>query len=154
MTGTPTKDFLKISIVELEEVCGVPPVGTGRTASTFRLLVTVSSPKRQLFSFSFPGRCPVSWTDGTENMGWSFQPMGLILWLELRQCALPFQWVPEKTLLEGTQEVIKLTLKLKKLEFPLWLNGLRLPHSVCEDVYSILGLAQWIKDPALPQAAV
>ena len=34
-------------------------------------------------------------------------------------------------------------------EFLLWLSGLRTQHSVRKDVGLILGLAQWIKDPAL-----
>ena len=39
-------------------------------------------------------------------------------------------------------------------EFLLWwLRGLRTWHSICEDVNSILGLSQWVKDPVLPQAA-
>ena len=32
----------------------------------------------------------------------------------------------------------------------MWLSGLRRPCSLCEDVGSIPGLAQWIKDLVLP----
>ena len=38
-------------------------------------------------------------------------------------------------------------------EFPLWLRGLRIQYSDCEDVDSIPGLAQWVKDLVLLQAA-
>ena len=40
------------------------------------------------------------------------------------------------------------------VEFLLWLSGLRIQHSVHEDASSIPGLAQWVKESALPQAGV
>ena len=38
-------------------------------------------------------------------------------------------------------------------EFPLWLSGFRTQQSICEDAGSVPGLAQWVKDLVLPQAA-
>ena len=35
----------------------------------------------------------------------------------------------------------------------MWLSRLRVPHNVCEHADSIPGLAQWVKDQALLQAA-
>ena len=49
---------------------------------------------------------------------------------------------------------IKSPLDNKVLEFLLWLRGLRTQHSIQEDVGLILGLSQWVKNPALPQGAV
>lgn len=40
-----------------------------------------------------------------------------------------------------------------KQEFPLWLSRFRTQHSLHEDVGSSLGLTQWVKIQALPQAA-
>ena len=41
-------------------------------------------------------------------------------------------------------------VKTGQEEFPLWLIGLRAPHSVHEDSGSIPALAQGVKDPVLP----
>ena len=39
--------------------------------------------------------------------------------------------------------------KIGSVEFLLWLRGLRTKHCLCEDVDLILGLTQWVKNPAL-----
>ena len=39
------------------------------------------------------------------------------------------------------------------MEFPLWLNRLRIQHCLPKDVGSIPGLTLWVKDPAMLQAA-
>ena len=39
------------------------------------------------------------------------------------------------------------------MELLLWLSRLKDPARIQEEVGSIRGLTQWVKDPALPQAA-
>ena len=46
------------------------------------------------------------------------------------------------------------SIRVGKLEFLLWLSGLRMQHSVLDDVDWIPGLAQCVKNPELLQAAV
>ena len=45
-------------------------------------------------------------------------------------------------------------LSITNQEFPLWLSGLRTWHGVCKDAGLVPSLTQWVKDPALPQAAL
>ena len=55
------------------------------------------------------------------------------------------------------ETIIFSTLKIRKKgaeEFPLSLSGFKTQYIVREDIRSIPGLAQWVKDPALLQAAV
>ena len=44
-------------------------------------------------------------------------------------------------------------LRIKLLEFPLWLSWVRTGHSVSEDAVAIPGLTHWVKVLALLQAA-
>ena len=62
------------------------------------------------------------------------------------ECPYPHQHVVQQGNI-----FIKNTLSL---EFPLWLRRLRTWRSVLEDVGSIPGLTQWVKNLALPQASV
>ena len=44
-------------------------------------------------------------------------------------------------------------IQAESQEFPLWISRLRTQHSLREDESLIPALAQWVKDPELPQAA-
>ena len=52
-----------------------------------------------------------------------------------------------------TNKILVSTIFNTPKEFLLWLSGLRTLPGICEDRRAIPGLAQWIKDLALPQAA-
>ena len=68
-------------------------------------------------------------------------------------CSSKIHQIPGNPEYSGKLRRENLTLKSEQLEFPVWLSGLRTQHSLCEDVVPIPGLAQWVKAPALPQAA-
>ena len=46
----------------------------------------------------------------------------------------------------STDSLLNTLLKRKELEFLLWLSGLRTQYCLFEDVSSIPGLTQWVKD--------
>ena len=51
-------------------------------------------------------------------------------------------------------QVVQGHLTVEKIgEVPLWLSRLRTWHSFRNDASLIPGITQWVKDPALPQAA-
>ena len=80
----------------------------------------------------------------------SLDPVLLWLWCRLAAAA------PIQPLAWGAMDT---ALKRKKMEreleeFPLWLDGLRIQHSVLEDAGLIPGLAHWVKDLLLLQAVV
>ena len=53
-----------------------------------------------------------------------------------------------------SQVYIQRKQKCSLKEFPLWLSGLRTQSNLCEDVGSIPGLIQWVKDLAWLQAVM
>ena len=56
--------------------------------------------------------------------------------------------------LQEARQVILFSASLKMgLGVSMWLSGLRTQPSIPKDASSIPDLAQWVKDPALPQAA-
>ena len=57
----------------------------------------------------------------------------------------------EKEKKERENLTLGVSLKSYISEFPLWLSRLRTQNNIHEDVGSIPGLAQWVKDPVLPK---
>ena len=75
----------------------------------------------------------------------------LLLWHEFdpwpRIFHMTLVW-PKKKKKKNPQN-IKVFSVILSLEFPLWLSGIE-PNCFREDLISVPGLAEWVKDPALP----
>ena len=64
------------------------------------------------------------------------------IYINICMCVYTYTYMYTYTCITNAKPFLKILLK----EFSLWLRGLRTQHSVCEDVGSIPGLAQWVND--------
>ena len=84
----------------------------------------------------------------------SFQAAALLVFCLCSVCFHVIKSVLSSFMASSFNKCKTRTFKLKVEEFLLWLRGLRTQHSIYEDVDSIPGLAQWVKNPELPKTAV